>query len=259
MKKYLVILSLVFLTACKNHNEDTSSISTSTVESQQTSNPPEAKVDNQITTTTPDELLGDWKVNNKGFGIEVLEEKVVFYIGDSRAVSEDYYIDNPTLLHAYFSFEYAGVKYDQVSIEKTGYSEYFSKSEGIMTMFAKDGQTASYNVRRVSGEDDEPVSGQTIDERIDSFIATYTAIPPDWYLEKEDGGITIHATSYTASDEQGASSILSNLTGISNTVTEQVGADVPLRLLEPGQTDFSVILMGGQVIRHNEIFGEAIK
>lgn len=75
-------------------------------------------------------------------------------------------------------------------------------------------------------EGDEPVSGQTMDEKIDTFIATYTAIPLDWYFEKEDGGITIYATSYTASDEQGASSFLSNLTGISNTVTEQVGADV---------------------------------
>ncbi|MGL9865365.1 hypothetical protein EA72_00545 [Enterococcus faecium] len=87
MKKYLVILSLIFLTTCKNHNEDISSISTSTVESQQTSNPLEIKVNNQITTTTPDELLGDWKVNNKGFGIEVLEEQVVFYIGDFHVVS----------------------------------------------------------------------------------------------------------------------------------------------------------------------------
>ncbi len=33
-------------------------------------------------------------------------------------MSENYYIDNPMLLHAYFSFEYAGVKYDKNSIEK---------------------------------------------------------------------------------------------------------------------------------------------
>ncbi|WP_430597066.1 hypothetical protein [Enterococcus sp. DIV0015] len=259
MKQYLVVLLLVFLVACESRDEDASAVSTSAIESKQVITP-ETEVDNQKEITIPDELLGDWKINNQGRGLEIHEDKVVFYTGHSKVSSENYYMDveTPMLLHVLFFFEYLGVKYDQISIEKTGYSEYFSKSEGIMTMFAKDGQTASYDVRRVSGEDDEPISGQTIDERIDSFIVTYTAIPPDWYFEKEDGGIAVHATSYTAKDEQGASSILSNLTGISNTVTELVGADVPLRLLEPGQAEYSVILMDGQVISCNEVYGSVI-
>lgn len=117
-----IITLLLLLTACDSYNEDTSSISTSTVESQQTSNSLETKVYNQITTTIPDELLGDWRINNQGRGLEVQDEKIVFYTGHSKVSSDSYYMDaeNPMLLYARFSFEYAGVKYDQVSIEKTG-------------------------------------------------------------------------------------------------------------------------------------------
>lgn len=86
----------------------------------------------------------------------MLKEKVVFYIGDFRDVLEDCYIDNPMLLHAYFSFKYATTKFPLKKWAKVSIL-------GIMTTVAKDSQTASYNVRIVSGESDEPISGQTID------------------------------------------------------------------------------------------------
>ncbi|HGD7058867.1 MULTISPECIES: hypothetical protein [Bacilli] len=90
----------------------------------------------------PEELLGDWQINNKDAGIEISDSKAVFRIGRSQVESKDYYVDvnNKMLLHVYCSFEYDGVKYSEVSIERTGYSEFISKSVGILTMHTKDGQ-----------------------------------------------------------------------------------------------------------------------
>lgn len=192
----------------------------------------------QETTSLPEELLGDWQINNKDAGIEISDSKAVFRIGRSQVESKDYYVDvnNKMLLHVYFSFEYDSVKYIEVSIERTGYSEFISKSVGILTMHTKDGQYISLGVKRVSGENNETeaVTEQTMDERIDSFIETYTAIPPTWKLVNEDKGITINTDTEISTDAQSLSDLLANLTGISNAVTEQVGKDIPLRLLENG-------------------------
>ena len=192
----------------------------------------------QETTSLPEELLGDWQINNKDAGIEISDSKAVFRIGRSQVESKDYYVDvnNKMLLHVYFSFEYDSVKYIEVSIERTGYSEFISKSVGILTMHTKDGQYISLGVKRVSGENNETEvdTGKTIDERIDSFIETYTAIPPTWKLVNEDKGITINTDTEISTDAQSLSDLLANLTGISNAVTEQVGKDIPLRLLENG-------------------------
>ncbi len=126
----------------------------------------------QETTSLPEELLGDWQINNKDAGIEISDSKAVFRIGRSQVESKDYYVDvnNKMLLHVYFSFEYDSVKYIEVSIERTGYSEFISKSVGILTMHTKDGQYISLGVKRVSGENNETeaVTEQTMDERIDS-------------------------------------------------------------------------------------------
>ena len=97
-------------------------------------------------------------------------------------------------------------------------------------------------------------TGKTIDERIDSFIETYTAIPPTWKLVNEDKGITINTDTEISTDAQSLSDLLANLTGISNAVTEQVGKDIPLRLLENGKKDYSVVFKNGQVTDYNEVF-----
>ncbi|HBI1963633.1 TPA: hypothetical protein I0H53_RS12860 [Enterococcus faecalis] len=100
---------------------------------------------------------------------------------------------------------------------------------------------------------------QTMDERIDSFIETYTAIPPTWKLVNEDKGITINTDTDISTDAQSLSDLLANLTGISNAVTEQVGKDIPLRLLENGKKDYSVVFKNGQVTDYNEVFKTAIE
>ena len=64
---------------------------------------------------------------------------------------------------------------------------------------------------------------------------TYTTIPPTWKLVNEDKGITINTDTEISTDAQSLSDLLANLTGISNAVTEQVGKDIPLRLLENGK------------------------
>ncbi|EFQ14774.1 hypothetical protein HMPREF9512_02847 [Enterococcus faecalis EnGen0311] len=217
----------------------------------------------QETTSLPEELLGDWQINNKDAGIEISDSKAVFRIGRSQVESKDYYVDvnNKMLLHVYFSFEYDSVKYIEVSIERTGYSEFISKSVGILTMHTKDGQYISLGVKRVSGENNETeaVTEQTMDERIDSFIETYTAIPPTWKLVNEDKGITINTDTEISTDAQSLSDLLANLTGISNAVTEQVGKDIPLRLLENGKKDYSVVFKNGQVTDYNEVFKKVIE
>lgn len=217
----------------------------------------------QETTSLPEELLGDWQINNKDAGIEISDSKAVFRIGRSQVESKDYYVDvnNKMLLHVYFSFEYDSVKYIEVSIERTGYSEFISKSVGILTMHTKDGQYISLGVKRVSGENNETeaVTEQTMDERIDSFIETYTAIPPTWKLINEDKGITINTDTEISTDAQSLSDLLANLTGISNAVTEQVGKDIPLRLLENGKKDYSVVFKNGQVTDYNEVFKKVIE
>ncbi|OUK16195.1 hypothetical protein BU183_16715, partial [Enterococcus faecium] len=111
----------------------------------------------QETTSLPEELLGDWQINNKDAGIEISDSKAVFRIGRSQVESKDYYVDvnNKMLLHVYFSFEYDSVKYIEVSIERTGYSEFISKSVGILTMQTKDVQYNSLGVKRGSGEKNE--------------------------------------------------------------------------------------------------------
>lgn len=110
-------------------------------------------------------------------------------------------------------------------------------------------------------ENNEPEvdTGQTIDERIDSFIETYTAIPPTWKLVNEDKGITINTDTEISTDAQSLSDLLANLTGISNAVTEQVGKDIPLRLLENGKKDYSVVFKNGQVTDYNEVFKKVIE
>ncbi len=100
---------------------------------------------------------------------------------------------------------------------------------------------------------------QTMDERIDSFIETYTAIPPTWKLVNEGKGITINTDTEISTDAQSLSDLLANLTGISNAVTEQVGKDIPLRLLENGKKDYSVVFKNGQVTDYNEVFKKVIE
>ena len=102
-------------------------------------------------------------------------------------------------------------------------------------------------------------TGKTIDERIDSFIETYTAIPPTWKLVNEDKGITINTDTEISTDAQSLSDLLANLTGISNAVTEQVGKDIPLRLLENGKKDYSVVFKNGQETDYNEVFKKVIE
>ncbi|UOO45498.1 hypothetical protein LLW22_16905 [Enterococcus casseliflavus] len=93
-----------------------------------------------------------------------------------------------------------------------------------------------------------------LDEKIDSFIANYTSIPPDWIMEKELDGITIRTTDFTAHNETEASTMLSNLQGISNTVKTLVGNDVPLRLLEQDNHDYSVTFINGEVVSANDVY-----
>ena len=42
-------------------------------------------------------------------------------------------------------------------------------------------------------------------------------------------------------------------------VTEQVGKDIPLRLLENGKKDYSVVFKNGQVTDYNEVFKKVIE
>ncbi|HFX3830598.1 TPA: hypothetical protein ACIEC3_001618 [Enterococcus faecium] len=108
-------------------------------------------------------------------------------------------------------------------------------------------------------KENDIISKQTTDEKIDSFIKTYTAIPPTWKLVNEDKGITINTDTEISTDAQSLSDLLANLTGISNAVTEQVGKDIPLRLLENGKKDYSVVFKNGQVTDYNEVFKKVIE
>lgn len=42
----------------------------------------------QETTSLPEELLGDWQINNKDAGIEISDSKAVFRIGRSQVESK---------------------------------------------------------------------------------------------------------------------------------------------------------------------------
>ncbi|MDU2215744.1 MAG: hypothetical protein E7E38_18880, partial [Enterococcus avium] len=90
-------------------------------------------------------------------------------------------------------------------------------------------------------------------------VETYTTIPPTWKLVNEDKGITINTDTEISTDAQSLSDLLPNLTGISNAVTEQVGKDIPLRLLENGKKDYSVVFKNGQVTDYNEVFKKVIE
>ena len=120
-------------------------------------------------------------------------------------------------------------------------------------------QTMDERIDSSKSNETEVDTGKTIDERIDSFIETYTAIPPTWKLVNEDKGITINTDTEISTDAQSLSDLLANLTGISNAVTEQVGKDIPLRLLENGKKDYSVVFKNGQVTDYNEVFKTAIE
>ena len=69
-------------------------------------------------------------------------------------------------------------------------------------------------------------------KKLNSFVETYTTIPPTWKLVNEDKGITINTDTEISTDVQSLSNLLTDLTGISNAVTEQVGKNIRLRLLE---------------------------
>ena len=101
--------------------------------------------------------------------------------------------------------------------------------------------------------------GQLCFSILNSFVETYTAIPPTWKLVNEDKGITINTDTEISTDAQSLSDLLANLTGISNAVTEQVGKDIPLRLLENGKKDYSVVFKNGQVTDYNEVFKKVIE
>ncbi|EGP4921852.1 hypothetical protein [Enterococcus faecium] len=105
---------------------------------------------------------------------------------------------------------------------------------------------------------DGNIKEKSLNEKLNSFVETYTAIPPTWKLVNEDKGITINTDTEISTDAQSLSDLLANLTGISNAVTEQVGKDIPLRLLENGKKDYSVVFKNGQVIDYNEVFKKAI-
>lgn len=101
---------------------------------------------------------------------------------------------------------------------------------------------------------DGNIKEKSLNEKLNSFVETYTAIPPTWKLVNEDKGITINTDTEISTDAQSLSDLLANLTGISNAVTEQVGKDIPLRLLENGKKDYSVVFKNGQVTDYNEVF-----
>ena len=105
---------------------------------------------------------------------------------------------------------------------------------------------------------DGNIKEKSLNEKLNSFVETYTAIPPTWKLVNEDKGITINTDTEISTDSQSLSDLLANLTGISNAVTEQVGKDIPLRLLENGKKDYSVVFKNGQVIDYNEVFKKVI-
>lgn len=106
---------------------------------------------------------------------------------------------------------------------------------------------------------DGNIKEKSLNEKLNSFVETYTAIPPTWKLVNEDKGITINTDTEISTDAQSLSDLLANLTGISNTVTEQVGKDIPLRLLENGKKDYSVVFKNGQVTDYNEVFKKVIE
>lgn len=101
---------------------------------------------------------------------------------------------------------------------------------------------------------DGNIKEKSLNEKLNSFVETYTAIPPTWKLVNEDKGITINTDTEISTDAQSLSDLLANLTGISNAVTEKVGKDIPLRLLENGKKDYSVVFKNGQVTDYNEVF-----
>ena len=106
---------------------------------------------------------------------------------------------------------------------------------------------------------DGNIKEKPLNEKLNSFVETYTAIPPTWKLVNEDKGITINTDTEISTDAQSLSDLLANLTGISNAVTEQVGKDIPLRLLENGKKDYSVVFKNGQVTDYNEVFKKVIE
>ncbi|MBE9862364.1 hypothetical protein [Enterococcus faecium] len=106
---------------------------------------------------------------------------------------------------------------------------------------------------------DGNIKEKPLNEKLNSFVETYTTIPPTWKLVNEDKGITINTDTEISTDAQSLSDLLANLTGISNAVIEQVGKDIPLRLLENGKKDYSVVFKNGQVTDYNEVFKKVIE
>lgn len=106
---------------------------------------------------------------------------------------------------------------------------------------------------------DGNIKEKSLNEKLNSFVETYTAIPPTWKLVNEHKGITINTDTEISTDAQFLSDLLANLTGISNAVTEQVGKDIPFRLLENGKKDYSVVFKKGQVTDYNEVFKKVIE
>ncbi|MBD9866675.1 hypothetical protein IHP32_14180, partial [Enterococcus faecalis] len=76
------------------------------------------------------------------------------------------------------------------------------------------------------------IKEKPLNEKLNSFVETYTAISPTWKLVNEDKGIKINTDTEISTDVQSLSNLLTDLTGISNAVTEQVGKNIRLRLLE---------------------------
>ena len=79
---------------------------------------------------------------------------------------------------------------------------------------------------------DGNIKEKPLNEKLNSFVETYTAISPTWKLVNEDKGIKINTDTEISTDVQSLSNLLTDLTGISNAVTEQVGKNIRLRLLE---------------------------
>lgn len=120
--------------------------------------------------------------------------------------------------------------------------------------------TSSSNVDKLSettlSSSIESPERLNVSEKIDAFISSYTSIPPDWIMEEEDNGITIRATGFTATNEIEASSILSNILGISSTIASEVGKNVELRLLEQDNQNYSVVMVDGKIVTANEIYAQ---
>jgi hypothetical protein len=284
MKKLMVmILGLLILAGCSN-NSDTENDKGWVLDEEGTY---ETKVVNYTKDKIPTKyfkmLEGVWKDTDSDVNmmLVIAGNSISLRDFDSQnnvpitefSLKEQYFRDaktkeeTSTLVFLYLTtaidfFNDWGLDVNNVSLTLPYREEKFNEEALLLVLSGSEkGQGTIINFSRIyqNSEEENKISidGETTDERINSFIKKYDMIPPEWELFREYSSVIIKSQD-VITNEHAASSILSNLIGISNTIKEEVREGIPLKLMEFGQTEYSVEIVDGKPTKYNEVFAKAI-